>query len=48
MWAGLLADGIIGPYLLSERLNEATYQASTDEELAALLEHVPLATGEHM
>jgi len=43
VWAGILGDHLIGPYILPERLNGRTYYIFLNEVLPELLENVPLA-----
>lgn len=43
VWAGILGDNLIGPYILPERLNGRTYYIFLNEVLPELLDNVPLA-----
>lgn len=42
VWAGIIGDHLIGPYLLPNRLNSAVYLAFIRDILPNLLENVPL------
>jgi hypothetical protein len=43
VWAGILGDHLIGPYILPDRLNGRNYWIFLNEVLPELLENVPLA-----
>ena len=42
VWAGILGDNLIGPYMLPARLNGANYLAFLQQQLPELLEEVPI------
>ncbi|GFV06781.1 DUF4817 domain-containing protein [Trichonephila clavipes] len=43
VWAGILADCLLGPYLLPERLSEQSYLVVLNEVLTKFLDGIPLA-----
>lgn len=43
VWVGIIGRNVIGPYLLSLRLNGVSYTNFLQEQLSILLENVPLA-----
>jgi len=48
VWAGMIDDLLIGPYVLPNRLNQDTFLEFLREILPVLLEYVPLATRQVM
>ena len=48
VWAGILDDHVIGPYLLPPRLNGVRYRVFIEQVLPELLEDVPLHTHHQM
>ncbi|GFW23138.1 uncharacterized protein TNCV_3802381 [Trichonephila clavipes] len=42
VWAGILGDYLIGPYILPDRLTDATYRIFLEQVLPSLLLAVPL------
>lgn len=48
VWAGIIGDHLIGPYVLPPRLNEELYLQFLQNNLQQLLEDVPLATRRNM
>lgn len=48
IWAGLVGDNLVGPYMFPRRLNANTYLTFLRETLPELLEHVPLNVRQQM
>ncbi|KAI5738722.1 hypothetical protein M8J77_010435 [Diaphorina citri] len=48
VWAGIVGDNLVGPYLLPARLTEEVYVTFLRETLPVLLEDVPLARRRQM
>jgi hypothetical protein len=48
MWAGIIGNCVVGPYLLPDRLNSPAYCVFLQEVLPVLLEDVPLAVRRDM
>ena len=48
VWAGILGDQLIGPYILPDNLNGRSYQFFLTEVLPELLENVPLDVRNNM
>jgi hypothetical protein len=48
VWAGIIGNCVVGPYLLSDRLNGPAYCVFLQEVLPVLLEDVPLAVRRDM
>ncbi|GBO36635.1 hypothetical protein AVEN_82568-1 [Araneus ventricosus] len=42
IWAGILGDYVVGPYILPDRLTSATYRIFLQQVLPSLLQAVPL------
>jgi hypothetical protein len=48
VWAGVVPDVLIGPYLLTPRLSAQIYRVLLDEMLPELLEEIPLSPRRNM
>lgn len=48
VWAGIVGDYLVGPFILPRRLNTAEYLRFLNDQLPLLLEEVPLAVRENM
>jgi hypothetical protein len=48
IWVGMIADQLLGPVVLPERLAGALYYRFLVDDLPVHLEHVPLHQRQHM